>query len=132
MTLPHAEGLPMPEPDPEWLQRYEEKMADLMDARLQRAGRAGGLLPPGPELVVANRRVMAARLDWPDGAVEACEQIDADHPGWSADYRHAYREWPAGFYAAHDNHSHLEPNLYGATPDELRAAIRAHRCRANW
>lgn len=27
----------MPEPDPEWLRRYEAKMADLMQAREERA-----------------------------------------------------------------------------------------------
>lgn len=36
MSGPHTEGLPLPEPDPEWLARYEAKMADLMAARAER------------------------------------------------------------------------------------------------
>jgi hypothetical protein len=87
------------------------------------------VIRPGPELAARNRRILAERLRWSDGAVELCEQLDALNPGWHADWRHAWRDNPAGFYARHDNHSHLEPEMYGATAGELQAAIMTHRCR---
>ncbi len=84
-------------------------------------------LPPGPELNAVNRRLAAARHNWPDGALEACERLDAVHgPRWSTSYRHAWRDQPAGFYASHRDHKHLEPAQYGATPEDLDAAIRNH------
>ena len=86
-------------------------------------------LPPGPELYAANRRLAAYRNHWPDGALEACEKLDAEHPGWSIGYRHVWREHPAGFYALHDGHEHNEHQPYGATPEGLDASIREHRCR---
>ena len=33
--------------------------------------------PHGPELGRRNRRIVAGRLGWPDGAVEACEAAAA-------------------------------------------------------
>lgn len=35
--MTHPDGLPMPEPDPEWLRRFDAKMADLDAARAERA-----------------------------------------------------------------------------------------------
>jgi hypothetical protein len=80
------------------------------------------------ELEVKNLRILAERLGWPFGAAEECERIGHDMPGWHAGWQHAWRGRPAGFYAYHDDHYHLEPEMYGATPDELRRAIEAHRC----
>jgi hypothetical protein len=45
--------------------------------------------PPGPELAAKNRRLLAERLGWPDGALEACEQLDQAHIGW-------YTNWSPG------------------------------------
>ncbi len=84
-------------------------------------------LPPGPKLYAANRRLAAARHNWPPGALEACERLDAVHgPRWSTSWRHPWRDEPAGFYASHDDHTHLERELYAATPEALDEAIRAH------
>lgn len=41
MSGPHAEGLPMPPVDPEWVARYEAKMDELMAARAERAAERG-------------------------------------------------------------------------------------------
>jgi hypothetical protein len=92
------------------------------------------LHPPGPELARKNRRLIASRLGWPDGAVEACEAIDADNPRWHTSYRHAdeRRKQPAGFYALHGDSTAYEPVPYGATPDELRKAIADHRPARPW
>ncbi|GAA1028029.1 hypothetical protein GCM10009557_11570 [Virgisporangium ochraceum] len=90
------------------------------------------LLPPGPELFAANQRVLAERLGWPLGAVEACQSIDEEFPGWYTLYWPVHRGKPAGYYAFHDNSNWMEPHLYGATPDDLREAIRTHRCPSRW
>jgi hypothetical protein len=42
------------------------------------------LHPPGPEPAVRNRRIIAERLGWPAGAVEVCEQMEQESPGWWA------------------------------------------------
>jgi len=36
----------------------------------------------GRELMQHNRRVLAERLGWPDGTLEACEELEAEHPAW--------------------------------------------------
>lgn len=92
--------------------------------------------PPGPELADKNRRILAERLHWPDDALEACEQISKNSPGWDVTWAPGGDlHWTEpGYYATHD---HLyrgtgpRPWLYGATPDELRAAIadREPLCR---
>jgi len=37
-------------------------------------------LPPGD--VMTSRRLIAKRLGWPDGALEACVELEADFPDW--------------------------------------------------
>ena len=83
--------------------------------------------PPGPELLAKNRRLLAQREHWPDGALQGCEQVDADHPGWATWWRRADGWTPAaGFYAQrHGETGPRYPRPYGATPDELGAAIDA-------
>lgn len=76
------------------------------------------LLPPGPELAWRNRRLMAARGRWPDGALEVCEEIETAHPDWSVGWRSENTirgfESPAGFYAdRRHSRRHLERALYG-------------------
>lgn len=88
-------------------------------------------LPPvGEELAYKNRRVIAERVGWPAGAVEACEAIDAAHDGW-------YTTWVDGYIVTIDGRSELKPTgyyaqsrvfkeaapVYGATPQELAEAI---------
>lgn len=89
------------------------------------------LLPPGRDLYWANRRLVAGRLNWPAGAVQICEWVDTDNPDWRTYYRIGVGEQPAGYCSWHIDHYHLEPDMYGATPGELRAAIETHRCH-NW
>jgi hypothetical protein len=95
----------------------------------------GPLHPTGPELARRNRRVFAERLRWPEGALEACEAIDQEHPGWTASYRHAQHGGdPAGYYANRWVHDPHDPGKYGATPDELRAALPSEHIaeRPSW
>lgn len=84
------------------------------------------LQPPGTELARRNRRLIAERLDWPDGAVQECEAVEAERPDWAV-------TWAAGggltwirpgFYA-HRLRWSREPWLYAATAGELRKRIDA-------
>lgn len=86
---------------------------------------ANDLAPVGPELASRNRRILAERLRWPAGALEACEAIAADWPRWNAYYSHGVGQDP-GYYATHNDHYHLEPAMYGVDPAALVEAIAAH------
>lgn len=82
--------------------------------------------PPDDEMRVSNRRLLAE--GWPDGALDACERIDAGHPGWSTMWRDV-NEWSgsrAGFYAHHERRpgSRIwDGPVYGATEDDVTAEI---------
>lgn len=54
-------------------------------------------------LAVSNRRAIAERTGWPAGALQACEEFDARHPGWFVTWSAANTtpgwERPAGYTA---------------------------------
>lgn len=85
------------------------------------------LKPFTPELLAHNRRVMAKRMHWPEGALEACDKIAERFPGWIPGYDHGgkvgHHEWPAGYYASQPSPRHGEPQAYGTTAEALTAAI---------
>jgi len=58
--------------------------ADPRPCRTLPTGHAvsAGPHPVGPEPAQRNRRIMAERLHWPPGALENCERIEAEAPGW--------------------------------------------------
>lgn len=62
--------------------------------------------PAGRQLAWANRKVLAERLGWPAGMLEACEQLDREHPDWTAFWRSevtwAQHPHPAGFVATRE------------------------------
>lgn len=88
------------------------------------------LHPTGPELAQRNRRIIAARVGWPPGAVDECERIerlfplvnliDGAWPRWSVYWSDRPRP---GYYAIREHKTHGEPPAFGETPDELLAAI---------
>ena len=85
--------------------------------------------PSGPALTARDRRLLADRLHWPDGVLEACEAVEAGHPGWHATWNPGGGtcQWArAGYYALPDNRRHDDPPAYGATPEQLREAIDDH------
>lgn len=55
------------------------------------------------DLMRRNREVLAERLDWPDGALHACLDLERRYPGWHVDWRGPNLrkgfERPAGFHA---------------------------------
>jgi hypothetical protein len=81
--------------------------------------------PPGPALAAKNRRLLAGRKDWPQGAVEACEAIEAQHPDW-------FPMWSAGGEASRPDtgyyaqRRHGEQLAYGKTPWDLCLDIESH------
>ena len=85
------------------------------------------LPPSGPELAWRNRRVIAERLGWPAGALEACEAIEVEHPNWYPGYRQANTvpgfESPAGFYAIRRGAARGELVAYGADAEALRTVL---------
>lgn len=72
-----------------------------------------------------NRRLLAERLGWPAGALEACEDVERRFPGWAVFWCRPSAcpgfERPAGFWAVHDGVRRLEV----FTPDagELAEAL---------
>ncbi len=85
------------------------------------------LMPLGPDPLIHNLRILAARLGWPEDAAKVCEAIATDYPGWVAHWQPGRPGRPPGFYALHPRHYHMEPHLYGADETELRAAIDGHQ-----
>jgi hypothetical protein len=87
--------------------------------------------PPGvdPE---KNRRILAERMGYPDGALSACIAIEDEFPRWIVYWtKGASPGKPAGFYAFRSGPWATQQHLYGRTPDELRKQISAsdHRER---
>ena len=87
----------------------------------------GDLHPIGPDLLRHNRRVMAERLGWPDGAVETCDWLQDAYPdwisGWQAEQAIPGFEKPAGYYASRWHRRSNEPAAYGADMLDLAVAI---------
>lgn len=72
-----------------------------------------------------NRQILADRLHWPDGALQACERIERDHPDWSISWLRENTisgfERPAGYRAVRGGfHSCV---VSAATAEELVRAI---------
>lgn len=96
------------------------------------------LRPVGPELARKNRRLIADRLHWPDGAVGECERLELEFPSMEVCWFSRWRsENPAfnreeGFYAwclgdqpgqMWGDTFHRRVEWYGATAEELTAKL---------
>jgi hypothetical protein len=82
------------------------------------------LAEPGPDLARRNRQVIAERTGWPDGALQTCERLDAEHPGWFVYWMPAndIRGWerPAGYNGALvSERAWLQVEVFAETVDEL-------------
>lgn len=75
------------------------------------------------ELADKNRRILAAR--WPAGRLKTCEDLEAEHPGWSLWWSPGNTvpgfERPAGFLATRGDGQEVR----GADAAEVRAGIAA-------
>jgi hypothetical protein len=87
------------------------------------SGPAEGPAPkPEERLAWRNRRLTAERLNWPEGALNACEELERTFGRWSFSWRHANTipgfERPEGYYATTGG-TWRDTTVFGATPDEL-------------
>ena len=80
-----------------------------------------------PEVQERNRELVAERLGWPDGALEACRKVEAVHSGWYCWW--SPTPWPPrdrpAYGAARVNAHWNVPPLYAETPDDLAMLIDA-------
>jgi hypothetical protein len=76
-------------------------------------------------LAVNNRRVIAERCHWPAGALQACEEFDARHPGWFVMWSPANTtrgfDCPAGYRAARLGSAVSSDNIFRQTIAALDA-----------
>lgn len=76
-----------------------------------------------------NRRLIAERTGWPEGALEACADMEDRHPGWHVSWmaENVTPGWerPAGFWATHPGGSHPGGDIEAsaATADELEPLL---------
>jgi len=82
--------------------------------------------PAEHELAWRNRRILADRLGWPVGAVQECEWVEREHPGWSPHWReaNAWSGQPAGYYALRYDHDRRDAAAYGVSRVRCRPSPR--------
>jgi hypothetical protein len=81
---------------------------------------------PPPVDPALNRRLVAERLGWPDGALEACSALEADYPAWHVFWTRGGlpRSPERGFRAIHEERNR-RTELYAPTAEDLRAQVAA-------
>jgi hypothetical protein len=74
----------------------------------------------------SNQRILAERLAWPDGAVQACQELEDRHPGWYVTWlrENVTPGWerPAGFCATNDDARH-EVEVFRESAPEVEEAL---------
>lgn len=76
-----------------------------------------------------NRRLIAERTGWPEGALQACADLEDRHPGWHVSWMNENTtpgwERPAGFYATHRGGLHAVGPIeaYAATAADLEPLL---------
>jgi hypothetical protein len=81
--------------------------------------------PPAPRwpsdhvLRAQNKVLLADRLRWPEGALQACQELERRHPGWHVSWlgERIDGRRPAGFHASLEGWHKV--HLYAATVDRL-------------
>jgi hypothetical protein len=71
----------------------------------------------------SNQRILAERLHWPNGAVQACQELEDRHPGWYLTW-YATPGWkrPAGFCATNGDARH-QVEIFRESARELEEAM---------
>jgi len=78
---------------------------------------------------IRNRRLLAERLAWPDGALAVAERLEEMYPRYAVSWDTGMPSEPQpGYYAYHRADSRGDP-LFGATPDDLIATLDADMAR---
>jgi hypothetical protein len=79
-------------------------------------------LPPIDEAL--NLRLIAERLHWPDGAADACLNLEADYPRWTVFWtRGGLPLSPERGYRAFAEVRKQRGAAFGETPEALREAL---------
>jgi hypothetical protein len=78
------------------------------------------------DLARKNQRLIAERTGWPDGALEACAELEDRYPGWYISWRRENTtpgfERPAGFYAKYDHSLHVT-EVWAPTAEALDSLL---------
>ena len=86
--------------------------------------------PIGPQMRERNREVIAERLHWPEGALEATRQLEAEYRGYTVWWGTGRASNPKpGFYANRYSDYGRKPTLYGETATGLQAQLAADSTR---
>lgn len=81
------------------------------------------------ELRRRNRQILAERLRWPDGALQACAELESRHPGWHVSWmtENVTPGWErlAGFSASRETGAHgiKELKAFAPTAQELEPLL---------
>lgn len=94
------------------------------------------LAEPGLDLAARNRRLLAVRQHWPEGALEECERLDQAYPGWSVSWLDENScpgfERPACYWAMRAPGSGRQTEIFCADPALLAEAIENAPPPADW
>ncbi|MFC5749528.1 hypothetical protein [Actinomadura rugatobispora] len=85
------------------------------------------LTPLSPADVLRNREIIANRLDWPDGALQTCLELEARWPGWNVSYSTGVLGGPPEYLAFLDQDTIWQgynPKISAADPAGLEQQIR--------
>lgn len=92
--------------------------------------------PDGAQLRFRNRRILSGRLRWPAGALEACERIERENPGWAVTYLTANPfpgfERPACYWAVRHLPGDRRHEVYAPDPEALVAEIDSTPRSRSW
>jgi hypothetical protein len=71
-----------------------------------------------------NREIIAERLGWPEGALEAVRKLETDHEGYVA-YWSTWGSEGEGFYGLRQSDRLIPRPIvhYGKTPDDLSSVL---------
>jgi len=84
------------------------------------------------ELFNHNRRILSKRLGWPEGALEVCERLSAENPGWYFNWTvgNTLSGWerPAGFqFQPPEKHYHGNQWRYCKDEEELVRRVAEYK-----
>jgi hypothetical protein len=82
--------------------------------------------PTDTEFKERNREILAERLKWPPGALEAARALEVQHPGYAVYWGTGRPSNPRpGFYALRDDGTSRGRTFYGESPMDLAATLVA-------
>lgn len=77
-----------------------------------------------PDQIARNREIIAERCKWPEGALNACLELEAQFPHLTASYSPSSPEEPWITYYTEQHHRIQRP-LHATSPEKLREIMAA-------